>query len=897
MTYTFDPALLESITQEARQCFLEEDAPGYLAALQQGVEQIASHGKPDFKILMRAAHSIKGGAGVAQMPGLTKLAHKLEDLLEGLNQSKVQETDRALTLLQQGVEELGFLLSQAQNVQDVQPDVALLQSLDDFNTSLATAIPGTDRDPAAGAPPISPAKIGLIKTTLQVDLEDCLTQVDTLLQSSPSQAQMLAGLTNLAEECILLGEAFSVPWLVSVVVPLADAIDQSPAAVTDLAQGDLQSYTRTLLTQIRQERQEFLHALNGGSAQPDASTPVTDSASAEDNFPLPEAVALIAASTQLRIPLKYLDQMGSTVGELITSHDRLTVQQQQLRQASQNLKRLVEQVRPVRDQVQSLYDRMLTSGTQESTAAIGEFDSLEMDRYTALHSSLQTFEELVTQIQETRVDIDLVSREFGQDLNQVRLDLDQLYNNVTQSRLVPFQTFAQRFVPQLRRLNQRCGKASELAIEGGTVSVDKVLLEQLQTPITHLLNNALDHGIELPADRAILDKPATAKIRFAAKTEGSEVVITFQDDGQGIDLSRVYQKAVERGLCPADVSMSQLRREDILSFIFQSGFSTTRQVSDISGRGVGLDIVQTQVQQLHGKLDVDTFPGQGTTFTIRLPLSLSLLSLLLCQVQQQTVAIPTDGVLEVIPYSDLAFFNLKNTGVRTEITWRDQVLPVIPLMELLPYRNLGGTPIMPKVALILNGPESPLAVTVDTIVDERQLILRSFDDTVQVPPYIAGCTILGTGEVVPVILPRYFKSLLSKLKPSAPATHIKTSRTILVAEDSTGARRSLERILSQAGFVVVANRDGQEALETLQQYAESSIDLVISDVEMPRMTGFDLLQKIRTHSYWYTLPVIMLTSRTGDRHRQKAMSLGANAYLGKPITPAELLSSIDTLLS
>ena len=324
-------------------------------------------------------------------------------------------------------------------------------------------------------------------------------------------------------------------------------------------------------------------------------------------------------------------------------------------------------------------------------------------------------------------------------------------------------------------------------------------------------------------------------------------------------------------------------------------------MSDVSGRGVGLDIVQTQVQQLRGRLDVDTRPGQGTTFTIRLPLSMSLLSLLLCQVGQQMVGIPTDSILEVIPYTDLQPVGQQHIS---SVTWREQLLPLKSLTSLLPYNNESGNSasVSPRVALIVNGPDSTMAVTVDAIVDERQLIIKSFDDTVPVPPYIAGCTILGTGEAVPVVLPRFLKAQGGKQgsqQSSKDATKTQsnriTNRTILVAEDSTGARRSIERILTQGGFAVIACRDGQEALEELLR-RQGGIDLVLSDVEMPQLNGFDLLQKIRTHSFWYSLPVVMLTSRTGDRHRQKAMSLGANDYLGKPITPVELLTGIDALI-
>jgi len=910
MSYAIDPAVLEAIAQEAKQSFLEEDAPGYLETLQQGLQQIID-GSPDYKVLMRAAHSVKGGAAIAQMPDLSKLAHKLEDLLEGFNHEKVKDLELGRNLLQQGLEELAFILSEAlRSESDVQADSELLEMLDLFNASLQE---GTSLEESKPEKTRSPGKVGLIKTALESDLEECLTTAEKLLEESTASSDILDGMMTLVDECMLLGEAFDLPWLVEAIAPLAEAVDKSPP------EDNLGKLASETIAQMRSQRAQFLEEISS-SKEPakETAAPEIDTVDQKPESQSEEPNAAKtpnstggghgggpAAPSQLRIPLERIDEMGSIVGELITSHERLSIQQQQIKHASQNLRRIVEQVKPVHDEVRVLYDQMSTVTAADSTTDpvenTEEFDSLEMDRYTALHSSLQTFEELITQIQETRIDIDLVSGELAEELNQVRVELTKLYSDVTESRLVPFQTFAQRFLPQLNRLTQRLGKSAALEIQGENVLVDKILIEQLQTPITHLLNNALDHAIELPGERVALDKPATATIQLGAKTQGNEVVVTFTDDGRGIDLKKIYQKAINKGLCDPELSMNQLRREEILNFIFQSGFSTSAQVSDVSGRGVGLDIVRTQVQQLRGSLDVDTRPGQGTTFTIRLPLSMSFLSLLLCQVGQQMVAIPTDSIMEVIPYNDMLPMLQQHIS---SVTWRDQLLPLRSLTSLLSYNNaIGNTAsVTPRVALIVNGPDSPIAVTVDAIVDERQLIIKSFDDTVPVPPYIAGCTILGTGEAVPVVLPRFLKpqggkqgSQQSSKEASKTQSNRITNRTILVAEDSTGARRSIERILTQAGFAVIACRDGQEALEELLR-RQGGIDLVLSDVEMPQLNGFDLLQKIRTHSFWYSLPVVMLTSRTGDRHRQKAMSLGANDYLGKPITPVELLSGIDALI-
>jgi len=900
-----DPAVLEAIAQEARQCFLEEDAPVYLEALEDGLEKMGAGQEPDYKGLMRAAHSIKGGAGVAQIPELSQLAHKLEDLLEGWNEGKVSDRALALDLVQQGIEELTFMLSSAQDGQPLQENPNLLQSLDDFNATLKAAAPEPELDGTA-AP--SSARVKLIKAALESDLENCLQTFEKLSNDSPSDEQLTEGILVLADECMLLGEAFDLPWLVSGIEDLADAAEKGEAK-------DLDDRAKTAIEKLRAERETCLQELEGkkpsageshNNGNGRAPSPPAETASAPPAAPTPaqHPNKASAAPAQLRVPLQRIDRMGSAIGELLTSHERLTLQQQQLRQASQNLKRLVEQVKPVRDEVQTFYDRMSTVSTTSADGEEGEFDALEMDRYTTLHSSLQTFEELITQVQETRVDIDLVSRELASDLNQVRRDLDRLYNDVNASRLVPFKTFAQRFLPQVKRLNQRCGKAAELVVRGENVLIDKVVLEQLQTPLTHLLNNSMDHGLETPEERAAVDKSPTAQVRLQAQTEGSEVVITFGDDGRGIDLGKVYQKAVDRGICPPEIPMTRLRREDILDFIFQSGFSTAAAVSDVSGRGVGLDVVRTQVRMLRGSVEVDTLPGRGTTFTIRLPSSMSLLSLLLCQVQQQLVAIPADTILDVIPFEDVAYREglqlneeTGKTPLPSSMTWRDRVLSLSPAIHLLPYSDLSALSVDPRVVLILKGPSAPLAVAIDGIVDERQLIVKPFDDTVVVPPYVAGCTILGTGEAVPVILPRFLNPKAARERSAAPTTRSPKvqTRTILIAEDSTGARRSLERILTHAGFVVVACREGQEALRELER-RQGAIDFVISDVEMPVLNGFDLLAKIRSHSSWYALPVVMLTSRTGDRHRQKAMSLGANDYLGKPVTPTELLACISDLM-
>ncbi|MFP4220172.1 MAG: response regulator [Phormidium sp.] len=935
MNYSLDPDVLAAIAEEARQCFLEEDAPVYLQVLQEGLQQLTAGQSPDYQGLMRAAHSVKGGAGVAQMPGLSRLAHPLEDLLEAWNEGKIQgdQQETALGLLQEGLETLTELLESAQaQGMDLEPDPQLLTALTSFKGQLQQEDSPSAETPSAS---ISPGKARLIRQALTSDLETCLqTLEEHLQQQRPNLHEAIA---LFLDECLLLGEAYSLEWLVAKI----DAVSPELDKCSNL--DELRPLAKQLITELRSQRDRYLANLDqfdqgespgksqGGSSPSPGTTSeplqTPEKAANTTNIENKTSVPTKAPSSpslrqqQLRIPLERMELMGSLVGELIVSHERLTLQQRQLKQASQTLRRIVQQVKPVRDDVQTLYDRLSTldhpQKADEVNEETGEFDLLELDRYTALHSSLQTFEELIAQVQETRLDIDIVSRELAQDLGQVRRDLDHLYDEVTTSRLVPFKIFAERFIPQLERLNRRCDKTSRLEISGENVLVDRIVLEQLQTPLTHLLNNALDHGIEAPEERRLLSKPDMAQIHLGARTEGSEVVITIADDGRGINLESVYRKAVERGVLGNGVSMSQLPREMLLNLIFEPSFSTADAVSDISGRGVGMDVVRTQVQQLRGSVEVDTVPSKGTTFTIRLPLSLNLLSVLLCQIGQQLVAIPSDTVLDVLPYDDaVGMGQLFVPGerltsglgaangpeeVEQSMTWRGQVLSLSPLWDLLPYPTAATVSHRPRVVLVLRGGTEPLAVAIDRIADERQLILKPFDDTVAIPPYLAGCAILGTGEAVPTILPRFLKAKLTQPEQPARPERRGASRgsevpTILIAEDSTGARRSLERILSSAGFAVVPCRDGQEAWKKLEQ-RQGQVDLLVTDIEMPILNGFDLLARIRAHGSWYGLPTIVLTSRTGDRHRQKAQSLGANSYLGKPVAPAELLATIEALLT
>lgn len=1080
MSSQLDPEILAAITAEARQCFLDEDAPEYLQMLEEGIQDPSN---PDFTALLRAAHSLKGGAGLASLTSLQHLAHRLEDVLVGIQGKQITEQELAWALIEKGIDEVGFILSQARTVDNAiaNPELitaleALVESTSEPEDHIATddddnnsqnnnlvqisllqelensflAIEELELDApeeliqplladfadecmflaetldlpwlSEATPPISEtlensdaveallltkeiinhlrneiqnylnqlatdeteeeqeiqpeghrlprrphSRINettgpavtvdqseginvLVANTLNQDLEAVLQAIADLALDTPEEV-IGEALTGFADECSFMGETLEIPWLVEAVAPIEGVLAEAdPIEALLVAQ--------ELVEEIRQRRNLYLENLQSENINLE-DTNLEDTSDSEafafselDNeynelaevedaegfFDFPDddeeeelstvmfappalsksetkIIATVAekskkpAVNQLKIPLKRLEEMTNNVEELILSQSRISRQQQILNQANHRLRSLTRQFEPIREQIQDLYDQLavrstdmsqLTPTTANSTSdhdfsqSDDSFDALEMDRYTDLHTSLQSFQELMLQIQETRTDIDFVERELVDDLELNQKNLDTLYSQVTDSRLVPFDSLAKRFVPQIKGLSQRFDKPVNLEFEGQHTLVDQILLEQLQTPLTHLINNAFDHGIEAKYERIAAGKAETATILLTAKLQNNQLVITIQDDGSGINIEKVYNRAVQRGICPANKSIKDFKPEEILNWIFEPDFSTAAQVSDISGRGMGLDIVLNLIRQLKGQLRVQTDAGLGSIFTIILPLNLSLQSSLLVQLHDRLVAIPHTSVLEILPERELDFTD----GQKQQLNWHNQSISLASVSSLFPCPRKPLKLSHGRVAIVLKTAFEPLVILVDDIVKEEKLIVKPFDETIPIPTYIAGCAVLGTGEVIPVILPQGLEqNAVAVVSAKDRAITIASgASTVLIAEDSVATRRMLEKILIAAGYQVIVCRDGQEALEEIDQYM-GRIDLIVSDIEMPRLNGFELLEQVRAKPAFKKTPIIMATSRTGDRHKQKAQRLGATDYLGKPVQPQELIDTVAALLT
>ncbi len=651
-----------------------------------------------------------------------------------------------------------------------------------------------------------------------------------------------------------------------------------------------------------------------------------------------------AAQLSVRVDVDRLERMNNVVGELAINRNGLSLQNEQLQGTVEELLRRFTKFQEMTYQLRDLSDKMLVAPDHNSSLKVGllsaanqsaiissksrmetEFDSLEMDSYGELNSRLQETLEEMAQIEEIVGDIALLSSQSSRTLEGQRQMLAYLRDDLMWARMLPLGEVLNRFPRTLRDLSTKYQKPVDLKLSGTGVLVDKAVLEKLYDPLLHLFRNAFDHGIEPAEVRRKQNKLERGQIEIRAYHQGSQTVIEMRDDGQGINLQRIAAKAVEVGLIAADeVALTSTAK--LLDLIFEPGFSTASKITEISGRGVGLDVVRSQLRFLKGTVTVHSHQGRGTTFILRIPLTLTIAKLLVCMVGSTAYAFPADSIEEIfVPKAD----QMKLSGKQKLLHWRKRLVPIhhlsellnysVPLPETVPSQALLSVPTPEDWAspiLLLRQDNQFIALEVDRLITEQELVIKPFGNAIAPPSYIYGCTILGDGSLLPVIdgatllsqIAGQPKDIVTTSTSSPTATRQKTpssatrqptssvkSPLILVVDDSIALRQTLALTLQKAGYRVVQARDGREAIEQLQK--NSTIQLVVSDVEMPNMNGFEFLTQRRQDAELSKFPVIMLTSRSSDKHRQLAKHLGASAYFTKPYLEQEFLAGIKDIIS
>jgi chemosensory pili system protein ChpA (sensor histidine kinase/response regulator) len=621
----------------------------------------------------------------------------------------------------------------------------------------------------------------------------------------------------------------------------------------------------------------------------------------------------------MRVEVRLLDGLNNMVGELVINRNSLETQQNRLRQFLETLQARARQLDRASQSLAEHYDKTVLGITASSLRSGGNgsggngrtsyvdrsFDALEMDQYTVFHTISQEIMELIVRVREVASDIEFVTDEAEEATRQLRYISTQLQDGINQIRMLPLAEIADRLPRAVRDLSITIGKDVDLVLEGRDTLIDKAILEELYDPLTHLVTNALMHGIEDPAERARTGKATKGRIEVRAYHQGNQTLIAVSDDGRGLDAGRIRTKAVEKGLITAEQAATMADGE-LYPLIFTPGFSTAQKITEIAGRGVGLDVVQNSLTRMRGTITIDSRPGQGTTFTIRLPLTLSISRAVLCLHQQATLAIPLDGIEEMV---ELPASQVYERGDTQYIQWRDRELQFLPLVDLLPYyRNvqtadrteMRSSPTVSTV--VLRSGDTYLAIRVDGFLEEQEIVIKQLRGPVPRPVGIAGATVLGNGKVLPIIDVGELIGIVMGQMPLMPWSHATepltvtapSQQTILIVDDSITVRELLSMTFSKVGYRVEQARDGQEAIDKLR--SGLACDAVFCDVEMPRMDGFEFLAQLQKDVRLASLPVAMLTSRSADKHRQTALQLGARGYFTKPYLEDELLQGAVRLL-
>ena len=625
----------------------------------------------------------------------------------------------------------------------------------------------------------------------------------------------------------------------------------------------------------------------------------------------------------MKVPVKHLDDLSNLVGELVVNRNTLEQDQERLRQSLDNLLHQVQQLSDVGARMQELYERSLLEASllaSRKNSNFGHsdtdrgFSELEMDRFTPFHTLSQEMIELIVRVRESASDIDFVTEETERVARQFRQVTGQLQEGLTRARMEPFSQATDLLPRGVRDTSIKYGKQVELVIQGRDTLIDKMILEHLKTPLTHLLNNAIAHGIETPEERQAKGKSPVGTITVCAFHQGNQTVISVSDDGAGINSNGVKAKAIKVGLITPTEAQT-MSRADVYDLLFQPGFSTKDQADDLAGRGVGLDVVRTKISEIRGVISVDSAIDKGTTFTIRLPLTLSICKALCCVSDKARIAFPMDGVEDTL---DIPVKNIQESDAGEKlIPWRDRTLPFKPLKELLTFNRqlsrgnvYGGNRDDDMISVVVvRSANTLVALQVDQVLSEQEIVIKQFEGPAPKPIGVAGATVLGDGRIMPIAdvleIIDIFQgrtsrqntvSILSqKAAPTQPDTTVTTiDPTVLIVDDSITVRELLSLTFNKAGYRVEQARDGQEAWDKLR--SGLPCDLVFCDIEMPRCDGLELLSRIQKDPSLNHLPIAMLTSRGADKHRQMAISLGASGYFTKPYLEEALLEAASRML-
>ena len=907
------------------------------ASLQRWMEDVDN--TYEVEALQRDLHTLKGGARMADIREIGDLAHELEYLYEGLCAGSYRASPSLFTLLQSCHDRLAAMLDAVRAYRELPSGLDLIETIRRFRAnpeeqlSMPSSVALTSAQDAAEAEILDifveeadelleemESALGRWEATRDgvAPLADMMRVLHTLKGGARLAAQgrlgdMAHDLEHRLGEAQLQGESWTDSLFLDVQAGYDGLLKEVESMRSRLSSEPEVVFTEQIPEGVEEDQpQSSVIVLETPIVAASVQAPTTNAPAKVLPFVRKaEQAALDAASRRapqelVKVPAELLEGLVNLAGETSIFRGRV---EQQVSDVGFTLSEMEATIERVRDQLRRLdteTQAQILSRYQAEAERAGydDFDPLEMDRHSQLQQLSRALFESASDLLDLKETLAARNRDAETLLLQQARVNTELQEGLMRTRMVPFD----RLVPRLRRIVRQVagelGKQVEFHVGNATGEMDRSVLERIVAPLEHMLRNAVDHGIETAAKRVAAGKPEQGNIRLDLTREGGDIVLSLSDDGAGINLEAVRRKALERGLM---VPGNDLSDHEILQFILEAGFSTAEQVTQISGRGVGMDVVHSEVKQLGGSMSIESTLGSGTRFLIRLPFTVSVNRALMVYSGEDLYAIPLntiEGIVRVSPYELEAYYQ---PGA-SRFEYAGQTYELRYLGELL---NNGQRPklvgqSLPLPVILVRSNEHSVAVQVDSLAGSREIVVKSLGPQFATVPGISGATILGDGRVVVILdllatIRVLHTHLLTQQQPlrllgndEPVETEVDRPTLVMVVDDSVTVRKVTSRLLERNGMNVMTAKDGVDAITQLQ---ERKPDIMLLDIEMPRMDGFEVATLVRHDEQLKDLPIIMITSRTGEKHRDRAMGIGVNEYLGKPYQESLLLEAIQQLVT
>ncbi len=825
--------------------------------------------------LFRAAHTLKGSAAMMGFQGISDVAHKAEDMLGQFRSGAIPILKETMNYLFDSVDAIKLMVHSVAANKPEDPLVieSIVQAYKDVIEKVRPApeeqfVEGSSAGVSAthAVEPSQPKTSSKMVQNEEMDLAQAPTfdTEEQLFDVEPLQLQEEPGLGERPAESV------------SASATAAAAVQEQPEQTAPAAPtaGD------SLKREIEESKKTGVLEKRGLGRR------AMDAPELEKQF--------------IRVNIERLDNLMNLVGEMVVNRNRLARQVEFIKTLREELafsqRRLLHEIKKFEEKYE--YTLNYDIPTSQVMEQVNDFFELEFDRYDDFNLLSRKLTEITNDTNEIMIELAGFFDSFELDTAKISTITTNLQDEITMARMVEMDRLYQMLQRPVRDIALDVNKQVNMVVSGGETKIDKTIFEIISDPLMHMIRNAISHGIEAAEERRELGKDPTGALILKARHEGNSIILEIEDDGRGMDPATLRKTAVDKGFMSSAEALS-LTDIEAINLIFRPGFSTAKAVGKISGRGVGMDVVSTHLAKINGRIEIKTEKGVGTRFVIRLPLTLAIAQALIVKLKEQELAVPMNLVEETTRYS---FKEIQRTAGEEMVNLRGTLIRLIRLNDIL---GAGKFPKKEETfrhpTLILGMAEKRLALMVEDIIGREEIVVKSLGEYLKGVKMFSGATISGAGNVRLILnISSLFGEEAVMMKASFIAANdvvapeaARRKPKVMVVDDSISIRKYVQRFLDRTGYDVEVASDGMEALNIL---GRTKFDAVITDLEMPIMHGYDLISEMKRNPELMNIPVIVLTSRAGEKHRQKAIDMGVQHYLVKPFEEEEMLGALKKIL-